>query len=176
MIGEGLRERFLAISSREQAFRIIRRASYYFILTALILLVLQGFSIHDEWIAARGHAGGGSWLGDIAGSLRFFATRIVSEDWVYLLVLANGIVLRRFASRVAAALFVVFGLYGMTLSLFVLWAIGRDALLVSGFLTLFFGSYVVVASRAFTAAKKLHGEFRYDKDAPAQAGGDAPDP
>jgi hypothetical protein len=34
--------RFFAIRSREQAARIIRRASYYFILTALVLLALQG--------------------------------------------------------------------------------------------------------------------------------------
>ncbi len=167
MIGEGLRERFFAITSREQALRIVRRASYYFILTALILLALQGFSIHDEWIGSRGAAANTSGLANGAGFLRFLATHIVSEDWVYILVLLNGIALRRFASRVAAALFVVFGLYGMALSLFVLWAIGRDAVLVSGFLTVFFGSYVLAAARAFAAAKKLRGEFAYDKDGPA---------
>ena len=52
--------RFLAIGSREQAARIVRRASYYFILTALVLLALQGLSIHDEWRAdAPGCTGDG---------------------------------------------------------------------------------------------------------------------
>jgi len=162
MIGTSLRDRFLAITSREQALRIIRRASYYFILTALILLALQAFSIHDEWRRSGGGAGGGAGLG-FPG---FLATHIVSEDWVYILVLVNGVVLRRFASRVAAGLFVMFGLYGMALSLFVLWAIGRDAVPVSGFLSVFFGTYVVAAARAFFAAKKLRGEFAYDTDGP----------
>ena len=36
--------RFLAIGSREQAARIVRRASYCFILAALVLLALQGLS------------------------------------------------------------------------------------------------------------------------------------
>jgi len=151
--------RFLAVRSREQAARIVRRASYYFILAALVLLALQGLSIHDEWQAARLDAPVTASISNLVAFGRFLFTSLVTEDWVYVLMLANGIVLRRFASRIAAALFVIFGLYGMGLSLFVLWAIGSDALLVSGGLAVFFASIAWVAARAFVAAKKLRGEL-----------------
>jgi hypothetical protein len=157
--------RFFAIGSREQAARIVRRASYYFILTALVLLALQGLSIYDEWRTTRP----GTFLRDPTSVMmsifnllsfsRFFFPRLVTENWVYVLMLVNGIVLRRFESRVAAALFVIFGLYGMGLSLFVLWAIGSDALLVSGGLTVFFASIAWIGARAFVAAKKLRRDF-----------------
>jgi hypothetical protein len=151
--------RFLAIGSREQAERIIRRASYYFILTALALLALQGLSIHDEWRATHPDVPVTASISSFVTFGGFLFTHLVTEDWVYVLMLANGIVLRRFKSRIAAVLFVIFGLYGMGLSLFVLWAIGSDALLVSGGLAVFFASIAWVAGRAFVAARKLRGEF-----------------
>jgi hypothetical protein len=169
-----LRSRFLSISSREHAARIIRGASYYFILTALVLLALQGFSIRDEWLASGVKATTTTWFENVAGFIGFLTSHLLYEDWVYVLVLVNGIVLRRYESRVAALLFIVFGLYGMGLSLFVLWAIGWDALLVSGFLTVFFASYVWVAGRALAAARKLRGEFRDDPPAPAPVAGGPP--
>jgi hypothetical protein len=153
------RPRFLAIGSREQAARIIRRASYYFILTALVLLALQGLSIHDEWRAAHPDVPVTASIANLVAFGRFFFPRLVTENWVYVLMLINAIVLRRFESRIAAALFVIFGLYGMGLSLFVLWAIGSDALIVSGGLAVFFAWIAGVAARAFVAAKKLRGEF-----------------
>jgi hypothetical protein len=151
--------RFLGIGSREQAAKIVRRASYYFILTALVLLALQGLAIRDEWRAARPDAAVTASISNFLTFCRFLFTRLVTEDWVYVLMLANAIVLRRFQSRIAAALFVIFGLYGMGLSLFVLWAIGSDALIVSGGLAVFFASIAWIAARAFVAAKKLRGEF-----------------
>jgi hypothetical protein len=151
--------RFLAIGSREQAARIVRRASYFFILTALVLLALQGLAIHDEWRATRPDAPVTASISNLVAFSRFFFPRLVTENWVYVLMLANAIVLRRFESRIAAVLFVIFGLYGMGLSLFVLWAIGDDALLVSGGLALFFAAIAWIAARAFVAAKKLRGEF-----------------
>jgi hypothetical protein len=166
-----LRSRFLSIESGERAARIIRRASYYFILTALVLLALQGLSIRDEWLASHVEATSTTSVESIARFTGFLLERLLIEDWVYILVLANAVVLRRFESRIAAALFVMFALYGMGLSLFVLWAIGWNALLVSGFLTIFFASYVWVAARAFAAAKKLHGEFKNDPACPASMAG-----
>jgi hypothetical protein len=151
--------RFFAIGSREQAARIVRRASYFFILTALVLLALQGLSIHDEWRVTRPDAPVMASIANFLAFCRFFFPHLVTENWVYVLMLINGVVLRRFNSRIAAALFVIFGLYGMGLSLFVLWAIGDDALLVSGGLAVFFAVIAGVAARAFVAARKLRGEF-----------------
>jgi hypothetical protein len=151
--------RFFAVGSREQAARIVRRASYFFILTALVLLALQGLSIHDEWRASHPDAPVTASIANFVAFCRFFFPYLVAENWVYVLMLVNGVVLRRFESRIAAALFVIFGLYGMGLSLFVLWAIGSDALLVSGGLAVFFAVIASVAARAFFAAKKLRGEF-----------------
>jgi hypothetical protein len=166
-----LRSRFLSIESRERAARIIRRASYYFILTALVLLALQALSIHDEWVASHLKATSTTSIESVIGFTGFLLERLLIEDWVYILVLVNAVVLRRFESRAAAAIFIIFGLYGMGLSLFVLWAIGWNALPVSGFLTLFFASYVWVAARAFAAAKKLHGEFKNDPASPVSTAG-----
>jgi len=161
-----LRSRFLAIESREQASRIIRRASTYFILASLVLLALQGFSIHDEWLASRTDGTSTTSAEAIAAFIGYLLGHLLYEDWVYVLVLVNAFVLRRYNSRVAAVLFIVFGLYGAGLALFVLFAIGPDALLVSGFLTAFFASCAWVAGRALVAAIKLRGGFR-DDDAPA---------
>jgi hypothetical protein len=152
--------RFPAIGSREQAERIIRRASYFFILTALVLLALQALSTHDEWRATHPDAPVTTSISSFLTYCRFLFINLVTEDWVYVLMLVNGIVLRRFESRIAAALFVIFGLYGMGLSLFVLWAIGSDALLVSGGLMVLFAAIAWVAARAFVAAKKLRTMFR----------------
>src|SRR5262249_31156634 len=116
--------RFFAIGSREQAVRIVRRASDFFILTALVLLALQGLSIHDEWRASHPTEPVTASIANFVAFCRFFFPYLVTENWVYVLMLINGVVLRRFESRIAAALFVIFGLYGMGLSLFVLWAIG----------------------------------------------------
>jgi hypothetical protein len=151
--------RFLAIGSGEQAAGIVRRASYYFIVTALALLLLQGLSIHEEWRETHPGVPVMASVSNLLTYCRFLFTHLVTEDWVYVLMLANGLVLRRFRSRIAAVLFVIFGLYGMGLSLFVLWAIGSDALLVSGGLAVFFASIAWVAARAFLAAKKLRGVF-----------------
>jgi hypothetical protein len=174
MVFDTLRARFLSISSRESALRIIRRASYYFILTALALLALQALSVRDEWLVSPTRATATTSLENIAGFIGFLTGHLLYEDWVYVLVLVNGLVLRRFESRVAALLFIVFGLYGMGLALFVLWAIGANALLVSGFLTIFFASYVWVAGRALDAAIKLRGEFRHDPPAPASMAAGSP--
>jgi hypothetical protein len=151
--------RFFAIGSRERAARIVRRASYFFILTALVLLALQGLSIHDEWRVTRPNAPVTASIANFVAFCRFFFPHLVTENWVYVLMLINGVVLRRFNSRIAAVLFVIFGLYGMGLSLFVLWAIGDDALLVSGGLAAFFAVIAWVAALAFVAARKLRREF-----------------
>jgi hypothetical protein len=151
--------RFFAIGSRERAARIVRRASYFFILTALVLLALQGLSIHDEWRVTRPNAPVTASIANFVAFCRFFFPHLFTENWVYVLMLINGVVLRRFNSRIAAVLFVIFGLYGVGLSLFVLWAIGDDALLVSGALAAFFAVIAWVAARAFVAARKLRREF-----------------
>jgi hypothetical protein len=171
VIFDMLHSRFLSIESRERAARIIRRASYYFILSALVLLALQGLSIHDEWLASHAKSASTTSIESIVGFIGFLLERLLLEDWVYILVLVNAVVLRRFDSRIAAALFIIFGLYGMGLALFVLWAIGWNALLVSGSLTVFFASYVWVAARAFAAAKKLRGEFMNDPPTPVPMAG-----
>jgi hypothetical protein len=130
------------------------------------LLALQLFSIHDEWSVSPTKATSTTLAGSIAGFMGFALGHLLRGDWVYILVVANGFVLRRYRSRVAALLFILFGLYGMGLALFVVWAIGPDALLVSAPLAVFFASYVWVGGRALAAAIKLRGEFNDDPPSP----------
>src|SRR5882757_7957706 len=79
--------RFFAIGSREQAARIVRRASYFFILTALVLLALQGLSIHDEWRVTRPDAPVMASIANFLAFCRFFFPPPVTENWVYVLML-----------------------------------------------------------------------------------------
>jgi len=73
----------------------------------------------------------------------------------FILALIDGIVLRRYNSRVAAALFVLFGLIGFAVGMFLLligYGYGAVAPIV------FFAAYVTIAVWTFNALTRLHGE------------------
>jgi hypothetical protein len=161
---------FFMIESRDHALKIIRRASNYFIWTSAALILLQLPDMYDRW--SRIPAKNGSIIiENIAYFVGFFAGGLVRACWVYLLILVNGLILRRYRSRVSAILFIVLGIYGAGLGLFLLLEIARDSPLhsvqglligVSIFLAIFFASYVWFAGRSLAAAIKLHGEFKDD--------------
>ncbi len=73
----------------------------------------------------------------------------------YVFALINGLVLRRYKSRVAAALFVLFGLIGFAVGMFLL-LIGYVYVAVAPIV--FFAAYVTIAVWTFNALTRLHGE------------------
>ena len=88
------------------------------------------------------------FIGNMAGGL-------VATGSVFILALINGLVLRRYKSRVAAAVFVLLGLIGFAVGMF---------LLLSGYIyvavapIVFFAAYVTIALWTFDALTPLHGE------------------
>ena len=73
----------------------------------------------------------------------------------YVFALINGLVLRRYKSRVAAALFVLLGLIGFAVGMFLL-LIGYVYVAVAPIV--FFAAYVTIAVWTFNTLTRLHGE------------------
>jgi MFS family permease len=88
------------------------------------------------------------FIGHMAGGL-------IATGSAFILALINGLVLRRYKSRVAAVLFVLLGFIGFAIGMF---------LLLSGYIyvavapIVFFAAYVTIALWTFDALKRLHGE------------------
>ncbi len=113
--------------------RKLRWATNFFIWSSAIALVL----------IATAH-----FIGYTTGGL-------VAIGSPYILALINGVVLRRYKSRVAAALFVLFGLIGFAVGMFLLligYVYGSVAPIV------FFAAYVTIGVWTFNALTRLHGE------------------
>jgi len=113
--------------------RKLRWATNFFIWSSAIALVL----------IATAH-----FIGYMTGGL-------VAIGSPYTLALINGLVLRRYKSRVAAALFVLFGLIGFAVGMFLL-LIGYVYVAVAPIV--FFAAYVTIAVWTFNALTRLHGE------------------
>jgi hypothetical protein len=69
------------------------------------------------------------------------------KNWLYILVLVNDLVLRRYKSRIAARLFVILGLLGTGLGLFMLSQLGLNP--TAALMTLFFDSYLLITGWTF---------------------------
>lgn len=88
------------------------------------------------------------FIGNMAGGL-------VATGSPSILALINGLLLLRYKSRIAAALFVLLGLIGFAVGMF---------LLLSGYIyvavapIVFFAAYVTIALWTFDALTQLHGE------------------
>jgi hypothetical protein len=88
------------------------------------------------------------FTGHMAGGL-------IATGSAFILALINGLVLRRYKSRVAAALFVLLGFIGFAIGMF---------LLLSGYIyvavapIVFFAAYVTIALWTFDALTQLHRE------------------
>jgi hypothetical protein len=88
------------------------------------------------------------FIGHMAGGL-------IATGSAFILALINGLVLRRYKSRVAAVLFVLLGFIGFAIGMF---------LLLSGYIyvavapIVFFAAYVTIALWTFDALTQLHRE------------------
>lgn len=95
----------------------------------------------------------------MAGLIGYLLARYIFVDWFYLLFLANGFALRRYKSRLAAALFIFVGLYGTGLGFYLIWIhVSQSTLRFAVPLILLSVSYVLVGGRALAAAIKLQAE------------------
>ena len=85
----------------------------------------------------------------------YMAGGLVATGSAFILTLINGLVLRRYKSRVAAALFVLLGLIGFAVGMI---------LLLSGYIyvavapIVFFAAYGTIALLTFDALTQLHGQ------------------
>jgi hypothetical protein len=83
---------------------------------------------------------------------------LLYKNWLYILVLVNDLVLRRYKSRIAARLFVILGLLGTGLGLFMLSQLGFNP--IAALMTLFFDSYLLITGWTFIALLRLHRELK----------------
>ncbi len=135
--------------------RKFRWAANFFIWLAVIVLAVDGLSIFDRW--SRTHALRGSPIETLANFVGFLAGALLYNDWLYIFVLVNGLVLRRYKSRVAAAVFIGLGLYGVGLAAMVLWRVGFNTTAVEMFL--FFALNLLIAAWTFVALTRLYGSW-----------------
>lgn len=134
--------------------RKIRWAANFFIFSALFVVVANVFPIFDSWSRLHPTAPYSSSAENLGALVGFIVGGLVYNGWFYILVLVNGLVLRRYKSRIAAGLFILLGLWGLLgvgLSLFLL---GFNSTAVAGLV--FFGLYLLVAAWAFVTLMRLH--------------------
>jgi hypothetical protein len=169
-----LHSRFLTPSSRPSAITTIRRASSFFIFSSLFVLALNALSIFDQW--SKHMQPSETSVESIANFAGYLLAGLVRNDWMFILFLLNGVVLRRYHSRVAAVLFIVVGIWGAGLGLFIFWkdiqdpAPSMSLLRIAGFLAIFFGLYFVIAGRSLAAAIFLSGQPKDDPPIPTAIG------
>ena len=127
--------------------RKLRWAENFFIWSALIVLMFEARPVFDSW--SRDHTPQVSSVDAAAQVIGYMARGLVLGGSPYVLALINGLVLRRYQSRVAAALLVVFGLLGLGLGIFALTQVGIVFMSVTSIV--FFGIYLAIAVWTYDA-------------------------
>jgi len=133
--------------------RKLRWATNFFIWSAAIVLVLEAFPVFARWSRNR-HYPQASSLDATAYFIAHMAGGLVVSGGPYILALINGILLHRYKSRIAAALFALFGLYGFGVGMFV-----SGDIYIAVTLIVFFGAYLTIAVWTFVALTRLHGKW-----------------
>ena len=120
----------------------------------MFLIVASIFPILDRWFWLHPTAPYSSLAENSGALVGFIVGGFLGHYWFLILILVNGLVLRRYKSRIAAGLFILFGLFSVGLSLFALWEDGFNStfLLALGF----FGLYVLVAAWTLITLIRLH--------------------
>lgn len=130
--------------------RKIRWAANFFIWSSVVLLVVIVVpTLLDELL--RRYPTGPTSAKDFGAIVGFTAGRALRLGWLFILVIVNGLVLRRYKSRVAAGLSILLGLTGVGSALFML-QLGFDWVAVE--VIVFFGTYLLVAVWAFVALSR----------------------
>lgn len=124
--------------------RKIRWAANLFIWSAVVVLVVSGFTFFNDW-----HPSYSSSIEAVGSLFSFLAVRLLYNDWFYILVLVNALVLRRYKRRIAAALLIVVSLYGLGLAVYMLWLVGATPIVVVT--ALIYGFYLAIAAWTFVA-------------------------
>ena len=114
----------------------------FFVWSAYVILVLDAFPVYDRWLQFHPSSRYSSSVESFAAFAGFMAAGILSSSWIFILAVINGLVLRRYKSRIAAALFIALGLWGLWLGALVLW---QGIVPFGLMMALFFGAYFFIA-------------------------------
>jgi hypothetical protein len=114
----------------------------FFVWSAYAILVLDAFPVYDRWLQFHPSWRYSSSVASFAAFAGFMAAGILSSSWIFILAVINGLVLRRYKSRIAAALFIALGLWGLWLGALVLW---QGIVPFGLMMALFFGAYFFIA-------------------------------
>jgi hypothetical protein len=158
-----LYSRFLTIATDASALKTIHRTSGFFILIAVFLLGMSVFAHFDSWSDSETRASATTSVDYVAGLIGYLLAKLLFNDWMFLVALANGLVLRRYKSRVAATILILLRLFGTGLGLYMFVMIWQEPLLRALLLfatssTVFSALCLLVAGRALAAAIKLHSD------------------
>ena len=135
--------------------RKLRWATNFFIWSAIIPLVLDAFPIFDQW--SRRHVVQPSSLEALAEFVGYMAGGLVVIGAPFILALVNGLVLRRYQSRTAAALFAIFGLLEtIGGGLLLLLGTGFDSTAVA--MVVFYSAYFAIGLWTFVTLMRLHSQ------------------
>ena len=155
--------RFLRIVSHASALTTIRRTSSFFIWTSIVVIFFGSFEIFDAWLRHQAKAPSASSIELVSHLLGYMLVGIARNNALYILFIVNGLVLRRYKSRVSAALFLVVGVYAAGLGIFMVYTMlkadaSQTIVIVAIAMALFAPMCTLVAARALAAAIKLHSD------------------
>jgi hypothetical protein len=138
--------------------RKIKWATNFFIWSAVVFIVFRVFEDYDVW--ARYHSIHPEWTSveTVGAFLRWMA----GGDAVFIFVLVNGLLLRRYKSRIAAGLFVALGLFVVGSEL--LWWPLHGFTLRAVLMDVLYGAYFLIACWLMVALKTQHAWTPSDSD------------
>jgi hypothetical protein len=104
--------RFLTIASAASALKTIRWTSGFFIWISLLVLGVGLFAHFESWSDSDTRASATFSVDYVAGLVDYLLAKFLFYNWMFLVALANGFVLRRYKSRVAATILILVSLFG----------------------------------------------------------------
>ena len=138
--------------------RRIKWATNFFIWSAVILLVFRSFEILNFW--PRYHAIHPEWTS--AENVGAFLRWTAGANAFFIFILVNGLLLRRYKSRIAAGLFVALGLFLVGSE--PLWSPLHGFTLRAVLMDVLYGAYFLIACWLMVALKTQHAWTPSDSD------------
>lgn len=134
--------------------RKLRWAAHLFIWSAAIVVLYGALDEFDHWSHVHPAR---PLVETIAYFIGWMTAGLVKRSGLYILLLINGLVLRRYKSRIAAALFVLMGLSGFGLGTYDLILGAPRSFFLA--VTTFFGLYLAIALWTLVTLMRLHGKW-----------------
>ena len=135
----------------------LRWAALFFVWTAIISLVIAAFLVYGRYLQSQLTRSHSSSVLTVAFFIGYMGGGILHNSWLEILMLINAFILRRYKSRISAALFIAPGLWGLLLGIsYLSYGILPPFSLMS---SLFSGVYLFIAVWSLVALIRRHREL-----------------